>query len=125
MAYRFVSLCLVAALGCSGSTAPPGSDPSAIMGGNGASGAGPIQPGGGSTGSNTAQAGTTGARPMAGTLAAVSGAGGMTGAVVGQDGSAGRATVVDMPGDGSAPAITASWPTFGGDLNHTRSNPLE
>ena len=58
---------------------------------------------------------------MAGMSAAVSG----TAGVSGQVGSAGGGNTAVTPSESSTTIAAALWPTFGGDLSHTRSSPME
>lgn len=117
MAYRVVLFGLVAAIGCGGSESPI-SDSSQITAGNGLPAAGQGQPGAG-----------TGALPTAGMLAAGSGGPtGMAGASVGQAGTGGAAMMPPTVGgepDVPPEALAGAWPTFGGDMSHTRSSPME
>lgn len=95
---RVVWLGMVAALGCSTNTGSM-SDPSACAG----------------VGVHMTRAGTTGASPRAGSFAASSGSGRMPGGP-------------PVSQAGSGPVVTTAtltWPTFGGDLSHTRSSALE
>lgn len=117
MTYRVVLLWMIAALGCSGSESLIGNPSPTITAGNGV----PMG------GSGLPVAGNGGNPPTPGAAAAGGGASGTAGPSVGQAGSAGMATTSPDGGPVAVPeaALTGLWPTFGGDLKHTRSSPTE
>jgi polyvinyl alcohol dehydrogenase (cytochrome) len=113
-ATRYLGLLLLACVGCKAETPPTGTAGfPAGMAGVPQPGAGTFAPSGGSGGVGVAP-GAGGASGMA----PVGMAG--TGSVVPQGGSGGA-------GGSGVPmvAVRSNWPTFGGDLAHTRSSPNE
>lgn len=113
-ANRFAVMCIFAAIGC-GKSPQPTSDPSDVVSAPGAGNVAPA-PASGTGGTATVQAG----RPSAGVVAAVSGTGGMT---VPAGGAGGSTTAQPPKPDTTVPR--GAWPTFGGDLSHTRSQATE
>jgi outer membrane protein assembly factor BamB len=118
MANRVAVLCIVAALGC-GKSPQPTSDPSDVVSDPGAGNMAPA-PSSGTGGIAMVQAGRSGA----GVVAAVSGTGGATVGIPAQVGGAGSNTT-EQPPKPDTTILRGAWPTFGGDLGHTRSQATE